>query len=95
MVCKVQPQTGPVSSILISMLTVVPIGFGLGPTLMLEVLLVPERTALIVALEALAAFTGNKVEMPTVDTKDNKISELSIIQIDLVVFICVILLNSC
>jgi len=94
MVCKVQPQTGPVLPILISILTVVPIGLGLGPTVILEVLPVPDRTALMVALDALAAFTGNTVEMPTADTKDNKISELITIQINLVVFIFVRLLNS-
>jgi hypothetical protein len=71
------------------MLTLAPIGLGLGPTVMLEVLLVPDRTALIAALEALAAFTGNTVEMPIANIKDNKISELSMIQIDLVVFIFV------
>jgi len=71
------------------MLTLAPIGEGLGPTVMLEVLVVPDRIALIAALESLAAFTGNTVEMPTADIKDNKISELSMIQIDLVVFIFV------
>jgi hypothetical protein len=76
------------------MLTFVPIGLGLGPIVMLEVLLEPDKTALTVALEALAAFTGNTVEMPTAAIKDKKITELSTIKINLVLFIFVRLLHS-
>lgn len=51
-----QPQMPAPLVILRSMLTVWPIGVGFGPTVMLEVLVVPDSTALMVALETLAPF---------------------------------------
>ena len=62
---------GPVLSILISMLTSVPMGLGLGPKVMLEVLMVPDLTALITALERLATFAiGEMLEVAEVKVSD-------------------------
>ena len=67
----VQPQMGPVLSIRISMLTSVPMGLGLGPKVMLEVLVVPDCTALITASERLATFAiGETLKAPELSVAD-------------------------
>ncbi len=66
---RVQPQMDPVLSILISMLTSVPIG--LGPKVMLEVLVVPDCTALMTASERLATFAiGEMLKSPELNVAD-------------------------
>jgi hypothetical protein len=53
------------------MLTSVPIGLGLGPKVMLEVLVVPDCTALITALERLATFAiGEMLKSPELNVAD-------------------------
>jgi hypothetical protein len=74
----VQPQIPCPFSILRSILTSVPIGFGLGPKVMLEVLVVPDWTALITAFETLAASAIDEIfKAPDAETKDNNISPLN------------------
>jgi hypothetical protein len=57
---KVQPQMLDVLSILMSISTVVLIGFGLGPTVMFEVLVDPDCTALITASERLLSLNVDR-----------------------------------
>ncbi len=68
---RTQPQNGAALLILMSMLTVVPIGLGVGPEVTLEVLVVPDCTALIAALERLAMFAmGEMLKGPELNDAD-------------------------
>ena len=79
----VQPQIPCAFVILRSMLTSVPIGFGLGPKVMLEVLVVPDCTALITAVETFAASAIDEIfRAPDAEIKDNKISPLNAVKIN-------------
>ena len=65
------------------MLTSVPMGFGLGPKVMLEVLVVPDCTALITAFETFAASAIDEIfKAPNAEIKDNKISPLNAMKIN-------------
>ena len=72
-----------------SMFTVVPIGLGLGPIVMLEVLVVPDSTALMVVLEAPETFAGNMLKKLKADNRDNKIRAHTIVEIGFLIFILV------
>ena len=75
---RVQPQMPAPFLILMSMLTVWFIGLGLGPKVMLEVLVVPDSTALITAFERLAAAFAVEAlyKNPEAETKDMSIKAL-------------------
>lgn len=73
----VQPQMPAPLLILMSMLTLWPMGFGLGPKVMLEVVVVPDCTALMDAFDTLAAFAkGEMFDAPKAEIKDIKMSTL-------------------
>jgi len=70
-----------------SMLTLVPMGLGLGPRVRLEVEVVPELTALMDVLEAAETFPGSMVTAQTASAIDNRIKILVTVNFDFLIFI--------